>query len=131
MSMTGTEMVDDVRNFIRLDLMMDIPIVGYGLLQELMDLNNKAFYAYIPSNNYCVKYAIPFELNLKTWFDKVAAMDPEAVEYLGEKALEWSPSQVTYAFKQLSPDESIKEMSEQVVYFDKESGKMVAAQLLH
>ena len=58
---------------------MNIPNVGYGLLQEFIDLTNKVFTLYIPSINYCQRYEIPFSFNIKEYFDKIESLDPLAV----------------------------------------------------
>ena len=76
--MTGVEYVDESRNFERLDLWLNITNVGYGLMQEYIDLTNQFFTIYIPSINYCEKYAIPFKLNMKEYFDRIESMDPLA-----------------------------------------------------
>ena len=77
--MTGVEYLDEARNFERLDLWMNIPNVGYDLLQEYIDLTNQVLTLYIPKINYCAKYEIPFKLNLKEYFDRIENLDPLTV----------------------------------------------------
>lgn len=129
--MTGQEYVDEGRNFERLDLYLNIPNVGYGLLQEFIDLTNQVITIYIPSVNYCQKYEIPFKLNIKEYFDRIESLDPLAVQYLGIRALEWNNTKSDIAFLILSPDPSIKEDATQIAYADQTTLKLEAAQLVY
>lgn len=79
MEVNGTQMVDESRNFERLDLHFNKTKVGYSYLQEYLDFSNNLLTGYIPEFNYCFKYEIPVSLNLKEYFDKIENEDPYVI----------------------------------------------------
>lgn len=72
-------MVDEKRNIERLDIYMDIPNLGHGVIQEYINLTARTLSVFIPKINYCEKHEIPFNLTLKDYFDKIERGDPSVI----------------------------------------------------
>ena len=83
---------------------MNIPDVGYGLLQQYRDYNAKILTNYIPSINFCEKYEIPLTVNLKQFFEKINDPNNDFVTDLGVQTIPWTGGQA-HAYKLPSPTE--------------------------
>ena len=114
--------MDSERNIERFDVMMDIPDVGYGLLQQFMDFNNKVYTMHIPKISYCVQYPIPADLDLKEFVDNIKSAKSGYVEYLGETfpSFDTAHSYYTYFVKSNDMPEMTQYLS-QFMYFDRET----------
>jgi hypothetical protein len=106
--MTAVEYVDQERNFERLDVTMDIPNVGYGLIQEYIDLNNQVLTVYIPAKEICEKYALPYTFNFKDLFDEIEDPTKGFITYLGLQTLEWDSTTKDHAFLMTSPEPDLQ-----------------------
>ena len=101
---------------------MDIPNVGYGLLQEFIDFKTKTISLHIPHINWCERYEIPFDFNLNEYFDNLLNLNPKYVQYLGEQTPSFDQSNSFYTFYTTAPVKGpmIKDLT-QIFYFDKET----------
>ena len=64
--------------------MMNIPHVGYGPIQQVLDFNNDLLVQYLPSIDYCQKFKLPLTgVNLKEIFAKYADPSTGLLEHLG------------------------------------------------
>jgi hypothetical protein len=106
--MTAVEYVDQERNIERLDITMVIPNVGYGLIQEFIDLDNQVLTVYIPSIDTCEKYALTYTFKFKDLFDEIEDPTKGFITYLGLQTLEWDSTTKDHAFLMSSPEPTLQ-----------------------
>jgi hypothetical protein len=128
--MSAVEFIDQDRNFERLDIQMDIPNLGYGLIQEYIDLNNQLLTTYIPSIDLCQKYTFPYKFNLKEVFDEFENPTKGFVTYLGVQTLAWDSSVSKHVYLMESPVEDLKATNE-FLYFNLNDLKISGAKMVN
>ena len=83
LNLTGTEFVDVPLNKERINLWMNIPNVGYGEIQQVLDFNSNELIQYIPSIDFCQKFKIPIQVNMQEVFNAYANSSTGLLEHLG------------------------------------------------
>jgi hypothetical protein len=117
MGMTLTENVWSDGNQERLDIKMNIPNLGYGDIIEYLDFTSQVMTVYIPSIKNCQKYAMPFKLDIKDMFLKIADPTSGILDFEGEKTLDFAEGESFYAFHMNMQSESVA-AGDQTLYFN-------------
>lgn len=128
MAITLTENVWADGNRERLDIKMDIPNLGYGDIIEYLDFDNQVLSVFIPSINVCTKYKIPYQMNIKEVFMKIADPSSGILDYLGEKTLDYAPGETFYAFHMNMQDVAV-EKADQTLFFNSETKQLEYAEM--
>ena len=82
---------------------MNIPNVGYGVIEQYLDFNNNLLTQYIPSINFCQKFSLPFSINLQDIFNKMEDPSSGLLVYLGETTIPWAAGTSAYEYQVNSP----------------------------